>query len=79
MEAIQEENEAESTSPPSYTAMLWNDETHSFNEVIDIVCAAISCTEETAQQIATTVDAYVSSFYVRAAQYCQLPDQSKSC
>ncbi|KAI9304397.1 hypothetical protein BJ944DRAFT_86273 [Cunninghamella echinulata] len=43
---------------PSYTCILWNDENHSFDQVIDIVVKAIKCTKEEAQKVAENVDAY---------------------
>jgi E3 ubiquitin-protein ligase UBR1 len=42
-----------------YTVMLWNDEHHSFAEVIDQVVDATGCTEAEAKRIADRVDAYV--------------------
>ncbi|KAI8906762.1 hypothetical protein EDD86DRAFT_192660 [Gorgonomyces haynaldii] len=42
---------------PQYTALLWNDESHSFNEVIDQVQLATGCNAQDAQNVATIVDA----------------------
>jgi E3 ubiquitin-protein ligase UBR1 len=41
-----------STLAPLYSLILWNDESHSFNEVIDQVMEAIHVTEEEAKQVA---------------------------
>ncbi|KAI8970349.1 hypothetical protein BDF20DRAFT_907693 [Mycotypha africana] len=43
---------------PSYVCILWNDEKHSFDAVIDIVVEAIGCTKEEAAHVAEQVDAY---------------------
>ncbi|KAI9021566.1 hypothetical protein CLU79DRAFT_753863 [Phycomyces nitens] len=42
----------------SYVCMLWNDEHHSFDEVINIVSTAINCSKEDAMNVAEEVDAY---------------------
>ncbi|KAJ3037015.1 hypothetical protein HDV00_002148 [Rhizophlyctis rosea] len=41
-----------------YACILWNDEVHSFQEVIDIVMAALDCSVEEAKDVATRVDAH---------------------
>lgn len=43
---------------PTYACILWNDENHSFDQVIDVVVKAIKCTKNEAQKIAENVDAY---------------------
>jgi len=42
-----------------FAVVLWNDEQHSFNEVIAHVEDAIKCTELDAKKIAEKVDSYV--------------------
>ena len=44
-----------------YACILWNDETHSFQEVIDVVMAALGCTQSEAKHVAERVDGHVSS------------------
>ncbi|CAG8556007.1 52_t:CDS:10, partial [Ambispora gerdemannii] len=41
-----------------FAVVLWNDEHHSFNEVIDQVTAAIECSEADAKRITERVDSY---------------------
>jgi hypothetical protein len=41
-----------------YACVLWNDEKHSFDEVITVVQTAIGCTEEEADNAAKRVDLY---------------------
>ncbi|OAD69063.1 hypothetical protein PHYBLDRAFT_103224, partial [Phycomyces blakesleeanus NRRL 1555(-)] len=42
----------------SYVCMLWNDEQHSFDEVINVVSSAIQCSKEHAMRVAEEVDTY---------------------
>ncbi|CEG70414.1 hypothetical protein RMATCC62417_06318 [Rhizopus microsporus] len=42
----------------SYACILWNDEKHSFDDVIAVVKNAIGCTHEQAEVIAQSVDRY---------------------
>jgi hypothetical protein len=39
-----------------FVLILWNDETHSFGEVIETVSEAIECAEELANQVAENID-----------------------
>ncbi|KAI7848553.1 hypothetical protein BDC45DRAFT_471139 [Circinella umbellata] len=41
-----------------YACILWNDERHSFDEVIDVVKRATGCTKLQASKVAESVDAY---------------------
>ncbi|CAG8595325.1 6037_t:CDS:2, partial [Acaulospora morrowiae] len=41
-----------------FAVILWNDENHSFNEVIDHVVDATECTKEVAKNMAERVDSY---------------------
>ena len=43
---------------PMYACILWNDERHSFDEVIDVVMRATRCTKLQASKVAESVDAY---------------------
>lgn len=43
-----------------YVLTLWNDETHSFEEVIDEVMEATGCSRDEAQEIAVNVDSEVN-------------------
>jgi E3 ubiquitin-protein ligase UBR1 len=52
--------ELEKPSMIMYSCILWNDETHSFGEVIERVKSGINCTENTARHIAEEVDRHVS-------------------
>ena len=45
-----------------FVAYLWNDENHSFQEVIDQVVEATGCTEDEAKRIAESVDEDVCFF-----------------
>lgn len=69
LDEIQTQNPPEVDVPESYTAILWNDESHSFNEVIDQVCAAIHCDESHAQNVANSVDQYVYIIKFRAVLF----------
>lgn len=42
-----------------YACILWNDETHSFSDVIDQVKDAMNADEDFAKGVAETVDAHV--------------------
>ncbi|KAI9485312.1 MAG: hypothetical protein EXX96DRAFT_592502 [Benjaminiella poitrasii] len=42
----------------TYACVLWNDEKHSFDAVINIVCEAIGCTKDEAAHCAECVDEY---------------------
>ena len=42
-----------------YAAVLWNDEIHSFQDVIEQVKEAIGCSEQQAMRVAESVDGYV--------------------
>ncbi|KAI7904456.1 uncharacterized protein BX663DRAFT_470639 [Cokeromyces recurvatus] len=42
----------------TYSCILWNDEKHSFDAVINIVCEALGCTKEEAAYCAECVDEY---------------------
>lgn len=42
-----------------YSVVLWNDESHSFQDVIECVSEAIGCSEEHANDIAVQVDTFV--------------------
>lgn len=57
--AIQALNEPDQNA--TFTAMLWNDESHSFDEVISIVKSAINCTTVEAKEVAIEVDIYVQT------------------
>ncbi|KAJ3050134.1 hypothetical protein HK097_008893 [Rhizophlyctis rosea] len=54
----QEEEEAAKSDKWLYACILWNDETHSFQEVIDVVMAALECTEGEAKSVAERVDVH---------------------
>ena len=41
-----------------YSLLLWNDESHSFNEVIETVQEVLFCTREHAKKVAETVDSH---------------------
>jgi E3 ubiquitin-protein ligase UBR1 len=45
---------------PQFVCHLWNDEVHSFQEVIDILVEALNVTEDEAKQFAEEVDTKVS-------------------
>lgn len=59
IENIQSSNETDTEMPKLYTALIWNDETHSFNEVIDQSMLALRCSKEKGESIARAVDYYV--------------------
>jgi hypothetical protein len=42
-----------------YSLVLWNDETHSFDEVIEVVTQATQCTPARAKAVAEAVDSHV--------------------
>ncbi|KAI9474806.1 hypothetical protein BDB00DRAFT_879700 [Zychaea mexicana] len=48
----------DSGNRPMYACILWNDEKHSFDEVIDVVMRATNCTKMEASKVAESVDAY---------------------
>jgi E3 ubiquitin-protein ligase UBR1 len=51
-----EENDGTPVEGELFSALLWNDELHSFQEVIEVVCDALQCSEEHADTIAHEVD-----------------------
>lgn len=54
-----EEEGDDEDKPTLYSCLLWNDDTHSFQDVIERVCDAITCTHAVAKQMAESVDRYV--------------------
>jgi E3 ubiquitin-protein ligase UBR1 len=55
--SLEEDRHVESFE--DYVAVLWNDETHSFNEVIDIVMETLQCSSSAAKKLAEVVDEHV--------------------
>jgi E3 ubiquitin-protein ligase UBR1 len=49
------------STAPYYAVVLWNDENHSFIDVILKVTSSTNCTEEEAKRIANMVDLHVSA------------------
>jgi E3 ubiquitin-protein ligase UBR1 len=56
--------QAEETKYAHYGCLLWNDETHSFNEVIDCVSEACNCTRAAAKKVAENVDIHACLLFV---------------
>ncbi|KAI9317943.1 hypothetical protein BX666DRAFT_1565983 [Dichotomocladium elegans] len=55
-----------------YACILWNDETHTFDKVIEVVKRAIGCTTIQAQRAAETVDAYGRHIVARSENLDEL-------
>lgn len=55
-----------------YSLVLWNDESHSFDEVIKVVSEATNCTPARARAVAEAVDSHVciATFLVVGDNFC---------
>jgi E3 ubiquitin-protein ligase UBR1 len=56
----QNEAQAQANGTFEYALILWNDESHSYGEVMDILEETINCPKEAAKKMTENIDLYVS-------------------